>query len=109
MVLVPVRHYVCLAIDRNGYLPLHHQQFSQPMTGDPQRDLLNSRHQRIFLSNTTERRRCNHTEDMLLQTYMRDTGQILNDLSMPIYINGKHWGAMIVGFDARAMFPDLFR
>ena len=101
--------FYCLAIDRNGYLPLHHQQFSQPMTGDPQRDLLNSRHQRIFLSNTTERRRCNHTEDMLLQTYMRDTGQILNDLSMPIYINGKHWGAMIVGFDARAMFPDLFR
>jgi methyl-accepting chemotaxis protein len=99
----------CLAIDKNGYLPLHHQQFSQPMTGDPQRDLLNSRHQRIFLSNTTERRRCSHTENMLLQTYMRDTGQILSDLSMPIFINGKHWGAMIVGFDARAMFPELFQ
>lgn len=98
----------CLAIDRNGYLPLHHQQFSQPMTGDPKKDLLNSRNQRIFLSNTTEKRRCSHIEHMLLQTYMRDTGQILSDLSMPIFINGKHWGAMIVGFDARATFPDLF-
>ena len=99
----------CLAIDRNGYLPLHHQQFSQPMTGDPKKDLLNSRNQRIFLSNTTEKRRCSHKENMLLQTYMRDTGQILSDLSMPIFIDGKHWGALIVGFDARTMFPDLFQ
>lgn len=98
----------CLVIDRNGYLPVHHQQFSQPMTGDHKKDLLNSRHQRIFLSNTTEQRRCTHTENMLLQTYMRDTGQILNDFSMPIYIDGKHWGAMIVGFDARITFNDLF-
>jgi methyl-accepting chemotaxis protein len=94
----------CLAIDRNGYLATHHRKFSQAMTGDPQKDLLNSRHQRIFWSNTTEQRRCSHTEPMLLQTYMRDTGQILSDLSMPIFIDGKHWGAMIVGFDARAMF-----
>lgn len=78
------------------------------MTGDPQKNLLNSRHQRIFMSNTTEKRRCTHIETMLLQTYMRDTGQILSDLSMPIFIDGKHWGAMIIGFDARIMFSDLF-
>jgi methyl-accepting chemotaxis protein len=39
-----------------------------------------------------------------MQTYMRDTGQILSDLSMPIFIDGRHWGAMIIGFDAKAMF-----
>lgn len=94
----------CLAIDKNGYLPSHHRKFSQPMTGDPQQDLLNSRHQRIFMSNATEQRRCSHTEPMLMQTYMRDTGQILSDLSMPIFIDGRHWGAMIIGFDAKAMF-----
>lgn len=94
----------CLAIDKNGYLPSHHQKFSQPMTGDPQKDLLNSRNQRIFWSNATEQRRCSHTEPMLLQTYMRDTGQILSDLSMPIYVDGRHWGAMIIGFDAKTMF-----
>ncbi len=94
----------CLAIDKNGYLATHHKRFAQPMTGDPQKDLLNSRHQRIFISNATEQRRCSHTEPMLMQTYMRDTGQILSDLSMPIFIDGRHWGAMIVGFDARTMF-----
>jgi methyl-accepting chemotaxis protein len=74
------------------------------MTGDPAKDLLYSRHQRIYQSNRTEQRRCSHTDPLLLQTYMRDTGEILNDLSMPIYIDGKHWGAFIMGFDPRAMF-----
>jgi len=45
---------------------------------------------------------------MVLQTYRRDTGQILNDFSMPLFIEGRHWGAMIIGFDARVMFDDLF-
>ncbi|GAB6110825.1 methyl-accepting chemotaxis protein [Desulfomicrobium salsuginis] len=96
----------CLAIDRKGYLPVHHGAVSQPMTGDPARDLLHSRHQRIYLNNRTEQRRCSHTEPLLLQTYMRDTGEILNDLSMPIYVDGKHWGAFIMGFDPRKMFAD---
>jgi methyl-accepting chemotaxis protein len=94
----------CFAIDKNGYAPSHHRKVSQPMTGDPQHDLLNSRHQRFFMSNDTEQRRVSHTESMLLQTYMRDTGQIINDLSMPIFIDGRHWGAMIVGVDAKTMF-----
>lgn len=100
---IPQSIYV-LAIDKNGYLAAHHSEFSQPMTGDKEHDLLHSRNQRIFLQNTTEKRRCSHTEPLLLQTYMRDTGQILNDLSLPIYINGRHWGALIVGFDPKVMF-----
>ena len=94
----------CLAIDKGGYLPAHHKAFSQPMSGDPQQDLLHSRNQRIYLNNKTEKRRCSHTEPLLLQTYMRDTGEVLNDLSLPIYINGRHWGALIIGFDPKALF-----
>jgi methyl-accepting chemotaxis protein len=93
----------CLAIDRKGYLPVHHSAVSQPMTGDPERDLLYSRQQRIYLNNRTEQRRCSHTDPLLLQTYMRDTGEILNDLSMPIFVDGKHWGAFIMGFDPKKM------
>jgi len=96
----------CLAIDRKGYLPIHHGAVSQAMTGDPARDLLNSRHQRIYQNNRTEQRRCSHTDPLLLQTYMRDTGEILNDLSMPIFVDGKHWGAFIMGFDPRKMFSE---
>lgn len=68
------------------------------MTGDPKVDLLNSRHQRIFFNVETEKRRSRNTQPFLFQTYMRDTGEILNDLSMPIYINGRHWGAIVTGF-----------
>lgn len=93
----------CLVIDKNGYLPTHHSQFAQPMTGDPQHDLLHSRHQRIYQNNATEKRRCSHTKPMLLQTYKRDTGEVLNDLSLPITIDGRHWGALIIGFDPKVL------
>lgn len=92
-----------LAIDRNGYLPTHHSQFSKPMTGAYEHDLLNSRNQRIYYSNRTEERRATSTAPMLLQTYMRDTGEVINDLSMPISVDGKHWGAFILGLN-----PDIF-
>jgi methyl-accepting chemotaxis protein len=85
-------------VDVNGYLPVHHSEVSMAMTGDPKVDLLKSRHQRIFFHVETEKRRVKNTEPFLLQTYMRDTGEILNDLSMPIHIGGRHWGAIVTGF-----------
>ncbi len=96
----------CLVVDRNGYLPAHHKAFSQSMTGDPEIDLLKSRHMRIYFSNQTEQRRATHTKPLLLQTYMRDTGEIVNDLSMPIYINDRHWGALIIGLTPEILLKD---
>ncbi len=101
---IPNTIYV-IAIARDGYLPAHHTELSQPMTGDPKRDLLFSRHMRMFQTLEMEIKR-SHTEELLLQTNMRDTGEIINDLSLPIYINNKHWGALIMGFDPKAMFTD---
>jgi len=60
--------------------------------------LINSRQQKIYFTVETEKRRSTNTKPFLFQTYMRDTGEILNDLSMPIYIDNKHWGAIVVGF-----------
>ena len=37
---------------------------------------------------------------ILFQTYLRDTGEVINDLSMPLEIGGRHWGAVRVGFDS---------
>lgn len=91
-----------LLVDINGYIAVHHRITSQPITGDRDKDLFYSRDQRLYNSNETEKRRASHTERFLLQTYIRDTGEILNDLSVPVYVNGKHWGALIMGFS-----PDL--
>ncbi|MBA4502060.1 methyl-accepting chemotaxis protein [Marinobacterium marinum] len=88
-----------IAIDRNGYAPAHHAKVSKPLTGDFQVDNLYSRNRRIFTGNRAEKRRASHTSPFLLQTFIRDTGEVLNDLSIPIYLNGKHWGALIMGFN----------
>lgn len=85
------------AVDRQGYFPTHNKKFSQPLTGNYAKDLLQNRTKRIFNDRTGSR--CgSHTESMLLQTYKRDTGEILHDLSVPIYVNGRHWGGFRIGF-----------
>jgi methyl-accepting chemotaxis protein len=42
----------------------------------------------------------------LLQTYMRNTGEIMNDLSLPIYINGTHWGCFITGIKPETLLEE---
>lgn len=85
------------AVDRKGYFPTHNKKFSQPLSGNYEKDLLQNRTKRIFNDRTGSR--CgNHTQSMLLQTYKRDTGEILHDLSVPIYVNGRHWGGFRIGF-----------
>ncbi|MFZ5586325.1 MAG: methyl-accepting chemotaxis protein [Thermodesulfobacteriota bacterium] len=95
-----------IAVDANGYAPTHHSHVSRPLTGDYERDLLHSRDKRIFASNETEVRRARHTQPFLLQTYLRDTGEILNDISLPLFVNGRHWGALIVGMDYQVLLQD---
>lgn len=85
------------AVDRKGYFPTHNQKFSQPLTGDYQTDLLQNRSKRIF-SDRTGSRCGSNTEPMLLQTYKRDTGEVLHDLSVPIMVNGRHFGGFRIGF-----------
>ncbi|MBU2112891.1 MAG: methyl-accepting chemotaxis protein [Gammaproteobacteria bacterium] len=85
------------AVDRKGYFPTHNKKFSQPLTGNYEKDLLQNRSKRIFNDRTGSR--CgSHNQSMLLQTYKRDTGEILHDLSVPIYVNGRHWGGFRIGF-----------
>jgi len=92
-----------LMLDINGYLPCHHAQFSKEPTGDPETDLLNSRHMRVYNSSSTEKRRASNTKPFLLQSYTRDTGEVLIDVSIPLYVNGKHWGALIIGLSPETL------
>ena len=87
----------CLTVDSNGYAPTHTSNVSKPLTGDYETDLLQSRDKRIFDDPTGIR--CAHNQKaFLLQTYSRDTGQVISDLSLPIFIDGRHWGGMRVAF-----------
>jgi methyl-accepting chemotaxis protein len=86
-----------VALDVNGYLSTHHKKYSQPPTGRYEVDVVNSRDKRMFNNGEMEIRRAKNTTPMLLQTNMRDTGEILTDISMPIFVDSKHWGAFILG------------
>lgn len=86
-----------ICIDNQAYVPCHNLKFSKPLTGKPEVDRVNNRTKRIF-GDTTGLRCARNTEKVLLQTYRRDTGEILNDLSVPIFINGKHWGGIRFGY-----------
>lgn len=86
-----------VATDCRGYVPTNVTKLSRPMTGDYETDLKFSRNKRFFTATETERRRAQNTSPLLLQTYMRDIGDVINDLSLPIVVNGRPWGAFIVG------------
>ena len=87
------------AVDVNGYFPTHNRKFSKPMTGDYDVDLAQSRTKRIF-DDRTGLRCGKNTESFLLQTYKRDTGEVMHDLSAPIYVKGRHWGGFRIGYKA---------
>ncbi len=86
-----------IATDDHGYVPTHNNKFCKPLTGDYKQDLAGNRTKRIF-DDPTGSRCGSHTQQLLLQTYKRDTGEVMHDLSVPIFFNGKHWGGFRVGY-----------
>ncbi|KOQ31842.1 chemotaxis protein, partial [Achromobacter xylosoxidans] len=94
---VPGGSYALL-VDARGYAPAHNSRYSHPPSGDPAQDIARVRHKRIFDDPVGARLAAN-TETLLFQTYSRDTGEIVNDISVPLYLDGEHWGAVRIGLD----------
>lgn len=93
----PSGFYYAIVFDRRGYVPTHNQEYAHPPTGDQQVDLIKSRSKRIF-ADATGQRGAKNTLPLLVQTYKRDTGEVIHDLSVPIYLQGQHWGGFRVGY-----------
>ncbi len=83
--------------DNNGYVPTHNLAFSQPLTGDIKTDTARNRTKRIFTDRVGQSVG-KHEEAFLLQAYRRDTGELMFDLSVPLYVNGRHWGGVRAGY-----------
>jgi len=86
-------------VDKNGYLPTHNIRYSQPLTGNLASDLVNNRTKRIF-NDKTGIAAAQSTAPFLIQRYQRDTGEIMADLSVPLVVRGKQWGAVRIGYRA---------
>ena len=89
----------------DSYLSAHNLRYSKPLTGNYDQDLVGNRTCRKF-ERPSELRSARNTEPMLLQTYQRDTGEVLCDIAMPIHIGGRHWGNVRVGVPAEALLAD---
>ncbi|MDH0746801.1 methyl-accepting chemotaxis protein [Pseudomonas sp. GD03842] len=86
-----------IACTPQGYVPTHNQAFNQPLTGDVSVDTVRNRSKRKFDDRTGIR--CgSHQQPVLLQTYTRDTGELMHDLSVPIMVKGRHWGGLRLGY-----------
>jgi methyl-accepting chemotaxis protein len=89
----------CVAVDSNGYAPTHNSHYSKPLTGEHAVDLALSRDKRIFNDPVGLRAARNANKNFVLQTYTRDSGDILTEIALPIVLGGRHWGALRFGFD----------
>lgn len=84
-------------VDRNGYLPTHNSKYTQPLTGDYDVDLVGNRTKRIF-DHDVGIKAARNQKGLLTQPYERDTGEKMLDISAPVYVKGKHWGAFRIGY-----------
>ena len=84
--------------DDKCYLPTHNSIYAQPLTGDYEYDLAHNRTKRIFDDPVGKACSTNTEKEFLIQSYLRDNGDILFDISTPLYINNRHWGCIRMGF-----------
>jgi hypothetical protein len=86
-------------VDRNGYLPTHNSKYTQPLTGNREKDLVGNRTKRMFNTpNELAAARNTSKENALVLVYHRDTGEKMCDISFPVYVGNRHWGAFRIGY-----------
>ncbi len=91
-----------LAIDRNGYIPVHNRIYSQPQRlGDTAWNMANSRNRRIF-DDRSGIMAARSTRTFLIQSYNRDMGNgrtvAMREVDAPVSVNGRHWGAVRMAY-----------
>lgn len=85
-----------ITVNTDGYAAAHNSMCSQPLSGNYEVDFVKSRNKRKFTDAGAVRAGQN-TKPFLLQTYVRDTGEVLCDLSMPVMLQGRRWGTLRIG------------
>ncbi|WP_435104011.1 methyl-accepting chemotaxis protein [Arhodomonas sp. AD133] len=88
----------CCATDDKGYIATHALHVSQPQRpDDPAWNAANCRNRRIF-DDRVGKAAATNRKPFLLQVYRRDVGggtfKLFRDASAPVYVNGRHWGAV---------------
>ncbi|MFK7702007.1 methyl-accepting chemotaxis protein [Pseudomonas caspiana] len=96
---------VSFIVDSKGYCPVNNSWVSKQPTGDRAIDLPVCRNKRMF-SDPIGLRAAGNTQRFLLQTYLRDTGEIMTEIDVPFFFDGRHWGNLRMGFDAAVLLAE---
>lgn len=118
----------CTILDLNGFAIAQPRALSKAWTGIPEEDLRGNRTKRV-LTDPLSRKSCRvalpaelqnktniNRDDMmraglfnqqrpdvrpfLLQTYALDTGVVVLAMAMPVYVQGRRWGVVRIGYQA---------
>jgi methyl-accepting chemotaxis protein len=85
-------------VDDRGYCPTHNKKYTVGIGSDQALDPGMNRTKRIFSDPIAKKASLNTREKYIVQMYPRDTGDFINDLSMPFNFHDRHWGAVRIGF-----------
>ncbi|MGE5404708.1 MAG: methyl-accepting chemotaxis protein, partial [Candidatus Saccharibacteria bacterium] len=88
-------------VDRNGYLPTHNLKFAQGSYSDSK-----NRTKRVF-NDEVGLAAARNTQKYLQQEYKRDTGEVMWDISAPIYVQHKHWGGFRIGYSMDGVYGEI--
>ncbi len=91
-----------VAWTKGGYLPTHNPDYMHPQRpDDPVWNAAHCRNRRLFDDRVVRKTAASADKPFILQTYRRDMGGgkfwMMKDLSAPIFIKGRHWGAFRIG------------
>lgn len=91
-----------VAIDRNGFIPVHNQAYSLPQrSGDPAWNAAHSRNRRIF-DDHAGIAAARSVRPFLVQAYRRDMGggvtELVREVDAPLRIKGRHWGGVRMAY-----------
>lgn len=92
----PANFAIAACIDRNAYIPTHNRFCSSNPSGDYEWDLVHSRSKRIF-DDPAGLKAATNKKPFLVQTSRRDTGDLIHDIAVPIYVEGRLWGNLRCG------------
>lgn len=86
-----------IAVDTYGYLPAYNSRYSHYYTGNREEDLKNNKAKRI-LNDHIGLAASRNKAPFLIQQVVLDTGEKIKDLSLPLMIRNRHWGAVRIGY-----------
>ncbi|HEY1723213.1 MAG TPA: methyl-accepting chemotaxis protein [Magnetospirillaceae bacterium] len=91
-----------IAWTKGGFIPTHNPDYAlPPRPNDPAWNAAHCRNRRLFDDRVVRKTAASSSKPFLMQTYRRDMGGgrfvMMKDLSAPIFVKGKHWGAFRMG------------